>query len=664
MSAGSLSPLLLLTSPLGDDTRPVQQGTLHAIALSAHEQLSEPFAVQLTAVSTEREIDPDELVYQLVCVTLRKRPHADRFFNGIVRRLEAIGLARRDRWTYRLEIVPRLWFMSQAADCRIFQQKSTVQILQTLFAEHRVAPVEWRIYGEQPILEYTTQFNETDLAFVHRLLQEAGYFYFFEHSLSAHSLVISDRNQSFRTIEHPEHWVVHEGNNIDIFDRWSRTLQTALGKVSLQDYDPTRPGTPVIGQQTTILPTAGTGQREVFNWPAMTTRNQIANDRARFRIESSEAQAGLRSGHGFDPEFYPGARFVLARDPFTEALGVDHVLRSIEHTATDDSWITGGSEPHYENDFTCFLQETPWREQLSLQRPAMTGIFSAIVLGNAGEEIHADPIGRIKVRLLFDHRRETVADMAIWVRVMQPWSGDRWGWQHLPRVGTEVAVSFMHGDPDAPVVVGGFYNEEMRPVFPIPEQQTRQGFRSRSTLKGTTQEYSELSFDDRKGQEMLFVHAQRDHTTEVEHDQSLSVTESRKVSIGRDETKTIGHDYSLTSHTGGITITADVGSVDISAMTRISLRVGPNSIVITPVGITITADVDINLAAGGIVSTEAGGDVNLTGGGAVTVEAGGDVNLAAVGAVTVEAAGVLNLEGTEVSIEALDGAVVCLPFPI
>src|ERR1700710_2769189 len=147
MAAGSLSPLLLLTSPLGDDTLPVQQGMLHAIALSAREQLSEPFTVQLTTVSTEREIDPNELVCQPVCVTIRKRPHADRFFNGIVRRFEAIGLARRDRWTYRLEIVPRLWFMSQAADCRIFQQKSTAQILQILFAEHGVAPVEWRIYG-------------------------------------------------------------------------------------------------------------------------------------------------------------------------------------------------------------------------------------------------------------------------------------------------------------------------------------------------------------------------------------------------------------------------------------------------------------------------------------------------------------------------------------
>src|ERR1700733_10203897 len=146
--SGTIQPLLLLTSLLGDDTLPIQQGTLHAIALSATERLSEPFTVHLTTVSTERAIDPNELVYQPVCVTLRKRPHDDRFFNGVVRRMEAVGLARRSRWTYHLEVVPRLWFLSQAADCRIFQQQTVVQILQTIFAEHNIAPVDFRIYGD------------------------------------------------------------------------------------------------------------------------------------------------------------------------------------------------------------------------------------------------------------------------------------------------------------------------------------------------------------------------------------------------------------------------------------------------------------------------------------------------------------------------------------
>ena len=175
MSDQPLQPLLLFTSPLGDDTLPIEQSsTLHAIALEATERLTQPFDVRLTVVSTERVIDPNTLLYQPVCLTIRRQPQSDRFFNGIVRRVEAIGLARRDRWTYHLDIVPRLWFMGQASDCRIFQRKTVVQILQTLFSEHSVAPVEFRIYGEQPMRDYTTQFNETDLDFAHRLIQEFG----------------------------------------------------------------------------------------------------------------------------------------------------------------------------------------------------------------------------------------------------------------------------------------------------------------------------------------------------------------------------------------------------------------------------------------------------------------------------------------------------------
>ncbi len=604
--SGDLQPLLLLTSPLGDDTLPIEEGTLHAVGLEAREEISRPFEMMLTTVSSVRAIDPEELLYQPVTLTIRKKPHSDRFFNGIVRRMEAIGLAQRDRWKYRLEIVPRLWFLSQTGDCRIFQQKSAVEIVKQLLSEHQITAVEFRIFGDQPVREYTTQYNESDLTFIHRLLQESGYFYYFEHSKSDHVLVVTDRNQSFKPTDHPVHWVIHEGDNVDVFDRWSESLATAFGKVELQDYDPTKPSTPVDGQQTSTLPTAGAAQRAMFGWPAMTLENQIANDRARFRIEASEAAASLYHGHGYDSEFCPGYRFTLAKDPFTEAENIDYALHSVRHSAIDETWLAGSGEPHYHCHFTCILQSVPWREPLDIPRPAMAGIFSAIVLGNDGEEIHADPLARIKCRLLFDYRKDTVASMAIWVRVMQPWSGNSWGWQHLPRVGTEVAVSFMNGDPDAPVVVGCFYNEEQQPVFPIPAQQTRQGFRSRSTLKGSSQEFNELSFDDKKGSELVYLHAQKDHTVEVEHDQSLTVEHDRTVKVGNDETVTVGNDYTLTA-TDKITLQVGLSSITIDK-TSITLQVGigqlSNSIKIDALGITLNAFGLVDIQAQGVVTIE------------------------------------------------------------
>jgi type VI secretion system secreted protein VgrG len=344
------------------------------------------------------------------------------------------------------------------------------------------------------------------------------------------------------------------------------------------------------------MPTAGAAERTVFGWTAMTTDNQIADDRARFRIEASEAAAAMRHGHGFNHEFAPGRRFTLGRDPFTEVEAIDHAIYHVEHAAQDDTWITGGSPPHYENHFACFLQTTQWREPLSISRPSMAGIFSAIVLGNDGEEIHADSIARVKVRLLFDHRKETVASMATWVRVMQPWSGNTWGWQHLPRVGIEVGVSFMNGDPDAPVVVGCFYHQEMQPVFPIPSQQTKSGFRSRSTLHGGTQDYNELSFDDNKGQEVVLLHAQKDHKIEVEHDQAAT--------IGHDRTVVTDRNDSLTSKIGDISIEATAGNVTVTAAKSIKLTVGGSSITLTPeliklmaVQITLGPSTNVNVIA-------------------------------------------------------------------
>ena len=590
MPAGALSPLLLLTSPLGDDTLPFQQGTLHAIELTATERLSAPFEIEVIAVSTERAIDPNELLYQPVAVTLRRKDGIDRLFHGIVRRMDTVGLAQRSRWQYRLEIVPRLWFLSQTVDCRIFQQQTAVQILQELFSEHRVEPVEFRIFGAAPVRPYTTQFNETDLAFAQRIMQESGYFYFFEHSATKHTLVVTDGNQAFRPMQEPLHRVIHRGDNVDIFDTWQESLATACGHVQLQDYDPEKPKQPVSGEQATRLATAGATDRQVYRWPAMTFDNKVAADRARFRIEAAEAAASLRSGHGYDPNLCPGFRFTLAADPFTAAENVAHTVHSTRHTASDETWIGGTSPSAFDCAFTCFLQSMTWREDLSVPRPAMAGIFSGIALGEPGEEIHADPLARVKVQPLFDHRKDTTAAKSIFIRVLHAWSGDRWGWQHLPRVGTEVGISFMNGDPDNPVVVGCFYHQEMPPVFPVPAEQTKQGFRSRSTLHGGTQDYNELSFDDKMGAEVVLLHAQKDHKIEVEHDQDATIGNNRTVVTEQDD--------SLTSQFGNISIAASAGAVSVTAATEITLRVGASSITMTPASINImTPSLQIEAAA-------------------------------------------------------------------
>ena len=395
------------------------------------------------------------------------------------------------------------------------------------------------------------------------------------------------------------------------------------------------------GVQTARNAGPGSAQRQVYRWPAMTTSNAVAADRARFETEAATAAASLCRGHGFDPNLCPGFRFELAVDPASGAEGVEYAVHEVRHSARDETWIGGSTMSAFDCNFACFPQSTTWREPLTISRPTMLGVFPAVVLGEGGEEIHADALARIKVRPLFDHRQETVASMAIWVRVLHAWAGDRWGWQHLPRVGTEVGISFMSGDCDNPVVVGSFYNEQMPPVFAIPAEQTKQGFRSRSTLDGGTAEYNELSFDDRRGQEKLLIHAQRDHALEVERDQTDTIGRDRSVATERNDT--------LASRTGDISITADTGAITITAARTIVLRCGASTVTITPASISITSPAVSVMAEGAIVA-DAGGAVEIGAAGAIELVAGGDISLTGAGAVTIETAD--------------PAGVVCLPYPV
>lgn len=574
---GELQNLLLLTSPLGDDTKPYQEGSLHAIGLHATEQLSAPYLIGLDVVSTEKQIAPDSLLHKPVTVTIRRKDGVDRYFNGLVRHVSSSGVEHRGRWEYHLDVVPSLWFLSQTSDCRIFQKKTAVEILRQLFADHAVQPVDFRVTGSQPVREYTTQYNESDLAFCQRIMQESGLFYYFVHEKSQHTLVVTNANQGFRTMADPVHRVMMQGDNVDIISEWRTAKMVSPGVAVHQDYDPTRPLSPVTGQTVADDAGPGSGQRRHFVWPAMTTENDVARDRTRYALEASAASAGLTSGLCHDPHFCAGFRFQIENNPASG--GNEYVVQAAQHVARDESWLGGTAPSTYHVMFSAFASSLPWREPLTISRPSMPGIYSAIVLGEGGEEIHVDRLGRIKVRLLFDHRRDTVAGMATWVRVMHPWAGNKWGWQHLPRVGTEVGVSFMSGDCDNPVVMGCFYHEQYQPVFSLPAEKTKMGFRSRSTMGGGTADFNELSFDDKLGQEMFFLHAQRDHRVEVERDHASEV--------GRDRTTVVERDETLNSRTGDIRVQADSKTVTVQAAEEIRLICGASSITLSPAGVTI-----------------------------------------------------------------------------
>ena len=598
--------LLAVTSPLGPNA-------LMAVAMSAHEEISQPFDIRLTLVSEQSEIDPDQLLHHGVDVALQHDGESVRHFHGIVQTFTADGgVGGRGLTRYQMRLVPRLWFLGQTSDCRIFQKKSVPDIIRTIVQEADMPAPVFRLQTPHKPRPYVTQFNETDLQFITRLLQEEGCFYFFEHQDGAHSFVVADHNAAFKPLPEGQMRFDSAVQADDVLTGWRRPRGTTHGRVQLVDYDPEAPQKQLDAQHRTVLKTGGAATRDVMHWPASSYDPGDVRALARYRLEASEAAQALMHGEGCNRTFVPGTSFTLAQDPLDGQQSGTFVLRSVAHEAHDDTVLGGGAGTGYSNSFTAFRTTVPWREPLSVSKPRMEGVHAALVIGPKGTEIHTDELGRVKVMFFWDHRREAHPDQAVWARVVNPWAGNGWGWQSTPRVGTEVAVAFMDGDPDRPVVLGGVYNGNDKPIFAVA-QKTRSGIRTRSTLKGAASNFNELSFDDEKGKELVYVQAERDLTVLVKHDQTLTVDHCRVVYVKQDETITIDNNRSatitsgndsLTVSKGNLTIEVSQGAIQISAMQSILLKVGETTVKLDPGGVTVNGML-LDFKAGAMLQTKA-----------------------------------------------------------
>src|SRR3984885_2841476 len=602
--------LLSMTSPLGKDV-------LIPTAFAAEEALSQPFLCAIDLVSARDQIDPDDLLHRPVCLILRLTECPPRYVHGLVRRFASTGPLTRGMFGYRMEIVPSLWFLTQTEDCRIFENKTTKDIVQTILNEHSVR-FSFRV-GSTPQRPLTVQYNETDLNFVMRLMAEEGWFYLFRHDASSHTMIITESNTSFNKV--PDGTVsLGPSEGLNTISEWHQGRATAHGKVMLGDYDPEKPSTALSGETSTTATTAGASERDPFHWPARALKSDQISQRTRQRMEAAEAEASLAHGKGFNPNFFAGGRISVQAGDSKEFL-----LARVSHRATDETWWNGPNQPHYSNTFQAFPSALPWRPAPAIKRPRMEGLHSAVVIGPEGQEIHTDELGRVKLRFRWDRRSDATPGGAVWVRVMQAWSGANAGWTFIPRVGTEVGVSFLDGDPDRPIVVGQIHNGEQHPPWTLPDQKTRSGLRTRSTPNGGDQNCSEFWFDDKKGSEMVHLHAEKDLSVEVENDAKYDIDQNRTATIkqGNDTTtveqgnraatikqgndtitvqqgnrtvdvtmgdhtiKSTQGNISVQTNMGNIAVKTAMGAVSIEAMQSLTLKVGQSTITIDQMGVTI-----------------------------------------------------------------------------
>ena len=484
-----------------------------------------------------------------------------------------------------------------------------------------MAPVRWG--GSVPAQKrgYCVQFNETDLDFTQRLLDEAGCGYFFEHSLGDHKLVVCGANADYPQVPGDPQVVRPHGDHHGALTSWQPGNALQPGKVVTEDFDGLKPATLKKANAGTILGTPNAASFEMYRWPGgQTVRPE--GDLAKLGMEGFESMADRVSATGNDPTVFAGGK--LKVKPGIDAQqAVTWLVAQVSHEAYDETHLGGGGSAGYSNSLVLMAADRPWRPSAPRPRPPMLGVHSAIVTGPSGEEIHCDEYGRVRVHFLWDRAGKRDDTSSCWVRVAQSHAGKWGGAWHLPRVGDEVLVAFVDGDPDRPIILGSVYNAEQKPIYTLPANKTQSGFKTRSSKSGGAANFNELRFEDKKGSEEINIQAEKDMTLLVKNDRTETIKRHRTEVVDGKHTETVKLDRTATITQGNEALTvkmgnmdtlvklgnistkASLGKIEIEAMQSITLTVGQSKIELTQMGITLTA-MQIDVKAQMMLNTKGG----------------------------------------------------------
>ncbi|WP_075188053.1 type VI secretion system Vgr family protein [Teredinibacter haidensis] len=528
-------------SPLTQDNRLISisdfslgKDTFLLTAFEGSESISGLFEFQIDVLSEDLDISPDKIVGRSGTVTVHNE--IERVFHGCIKQFTFGEISTANLRQYRMTMVPWLWFLSKANNHRIFQEMNTKDIVSEVFGDHGFTDFDFRAEGGST-REYCVQHNESDLEFVSRLLEEDGIAYFFKHEKKKHQLVLVDKKNAYDEFEETSLEYSKGSNPNAEIKRWQHLYEFKKGAWSLNDYNFEEPKKDLFATTKTNSKFSGNDKFEHYEYPGLYDTT-MGRDLVEIRLDAEESNKNTVRAASGCCSFYAGGRFNMAKHT-TKAETGDYIVVSIFHRAYETSYSSGSqSSADYSNDFVCIPADVHFRPIPVHQRPVMKGPQSALVVGPDGEEIHVDAHGRIKVQFIWDRKGKKDENSSCWIRVMQSWAGNQWGASFIPRIGHEVIVNFLDGDPDRPLVVGSVYNGWNKPPF---ESKTQSGIRTRSTLDGSPQNFNEFRFDDKKGAEQVYIHAEKNFDAVVENDESLSVGNDETIDIGNDRSKSIGN---------------------------------------------------------------------------------------------------------------------------
>lgn len=584
---------LELTSALGPDKLLIR----HFVGT---EGLGRCFEYTLTLYSLDHDIKMESLLGTHATVRVRTAS-TERFFDGVVFEFAHVGNHLRYA-TYQMTLRPWLWVLAQNSDCRIFQGQKSFEIAKQLFNEFGLGPIKERLTHTDRYKprKFCVQYRESHLNFISRLLESDGIYYYFTHEKQKHTLVLADDSMSshdaapgFEELSY-NRLEDDKGEPRTFFD-WAATKRVQPGIYTLLDYDFKKPSADLSADRLERKEHKY-ADGEWFDYPGhykvVPDGKTIARIRGEERMSSYEVSEGSTDAVGL----YPGCAVKLADHPRKDQ-NREYLVIGMSYTADSGSFETdeSGGRLIYEARVKAIPRSVAFRPTRVTPAPFIAGVQTATVVGAEGQEICTDKYGRVKVQFHWDRRGKRNQDSSVFIRVAQVWAGARWGAIFIPRVGQEVVVEFLEGNPDKPLIIGSVYNESNQVPYALTEQETKSGFKTHSTKGGSRDDYNELRFEDKKGEEELHIQAQKDFTSKTKHDSTHEI--QNKLSVTVDDAE-----YDTLVKKGKMTTKVPMNTFEVDSGKKIHLHVGKNEIIIDQTGITLTDGIaEIKLMGGAVM---------------------------------------------------------------
>lgn len=633
-------------------------------AMQGTEAVSQPFDYELSALSTSARISANDLLGKPVKVSVPLADGQQRWFHGVCAAFGIDGNVGRYH-RYRLTLRPWLWLLTRSSNLRIFQDKSALEIVKAVFGEHSANFVD-ETSARYPVRPYCVQYRETDFNFVSRLLEDEGISYFFRHSANGHTLVLVDAASALAPVQGAgaARFMRDEDRAAETVSvsEWRMTHEIQPGRFALSDWNFESPSTRLETPEAQARWDHAEANGSLFDYPGGFQDAATGRARNSVRKEEWESRAARFEGRGNVPWIAAGFKLDLVGHPRADQ-NAEYTVLSVQIDMAQTGHESAGAanealDTRFSGSFVAQPAMAPLRPARLTHKPTVAGPQTAMVVGDAGAgDILTDEHGRVKVQFHWDRQGQRNANSSCWVRVATPAAGKGWGMVSLPRIGQEVVVDFLEGDPDRPLITGSVYNAEYKPPYSLPANATVSSWKSRSKLGGAA-EFNELRFEDKAGSEYVLLHAQKDRLEFVEDSlkSSISKNEHRTVQENRYEKVagewhlSVGKDAKLAY---GKNLHLKVGdALQLASQDKLNLKTGKDLLGESGTTIGFKAGTDLHLKSGQNMAADAGMNVHIKGGMNVVIEAGTQLSLKVGGnSVVIDASGV-SITGSMVKINS------------